>query len=522
VAHLALALLGPFQATLDGRPVEGLSSDRLRALLAYLAVERGREHAREQVASLLWPERPDREARSALRYALSKLHAALGDRGAPSPFLLVSRTSLQFNPASDHWLDVAELESLAGLDLGGFQDLSGLSRAARLYRGPFLHGLSVAGSPDLDDWLLMKDEELLRAVLSVLGRLTSLHAAGGDYVEAARWARRQLELEPYREQAHRQLMAALALGGERSAALVHYEACRRVLAQELGCEPDDETKALYAQIRDGTETRRYGDTETRGRGEIASPPLPVTASPPLPVTASPPHPVPASRFVAREQELAHLDSLLDRALAGRGGVALIAGEAGGGKTALLDELSRRATQAHGDLIALRGSCNAHGGGGDPYLPFREMLQTLAGDVEGKPAGGTFSPEQARRCGEALPALGAALAEYGPDLIGAFVPGEALLRRAEGFSGLLAAAGWQARLRDTMRRSGDAAGPAPQPDLFAQVTRVLHAVSAEWPLLLAIDDLQWACQFAPDHGPVMCGHSGPLGQTAQAKLLVKNG
>ena len=86
MAHLALALLGPFQATLDGQPAEGLNSDRLRALLAYLAVERGREHPREQVASLLWPERPDREALSALRYALSNLHGALGDRRAPSPF----------------------------------------------------------------------------------------------------------------------------------------------------------------------------------------------------------------------------------------------------------------------------------------------------------------------------------------------------------------------------------------------------------------------------------------------------
>ena len=107
MAHLALALLGPFEATLDGQtPIQGLNSDRLRALLAYLAVERGREHPREELASLLWPERPDREAVSALRHALSNLRGALGDRrspvdrrspgdpGTPSPVLLVTRARI--------------------------------------------------------------------------------------------------------------------------------------------------------------------------------------------------------------------------------------------------------------------------------------------------------------------------------------------------------------------------------------------------------------------------------------------
>jgi DNA-binding SARP family transcriptional activator len=118
-----VALLGPFQATLDGQPAEGLNSDRLRALLAYLAVESGRKHPREQVASLLWPERTDQEALSALRNALSKLRGALGDRRSPedcrarSPFLLITRTSVQFNQVSDHWLDTTELERLASQDL---------------------------------------------------------------------------------------------------------------------------------------------------------------------------------------------------------------------------------------------------------------------------------------------------------------------------------------------------------------------------------------------------------------------
>jgi len=105
MAHLALALLGPFQATLDGLRVQGLSSPRLRALLAYLAVERAHEHPRELVASLLWPERPDREALTLLRSACPT-STGPGDRGFALPFVLMTRSSVQFNVASDHGLNV--------------------------------------------------------------------------------------------------------------------------------------------------------------------------------------------------------------------------------------------------------------------------------------------------------------------------------------------------------------------------------------------------------------------------------
>jgi DNA-binding SARP family transcriptional activator len=194
MARLALALLGSFRATLDGRPVDGLNSDHLRALLAYLAVESRQGHPRQQVASLLWPERSDQEALSALRYALSNLHHALDDRRSPSPYLLVTRNSLQFNLTSDHWLDLSEFQNL-GSRLG----IPSLEQAAALYRGHFLEGFSLGDSPAFEEWMLWQEEKTRSSFLSLLDRLVSFQLRTGETDQAARWARKQLELDPYRE-----------------------------------------------------------------------------------------------------------------------------------------------------------------------------------------------------------------------------------------------------------------------------------------------------------------------------------
>jgi DNA-binding SARP family transcriptional activator/tetratricopeptide (TPR) repeat protein len=492
MGHLALSLMGPFRATLYGQPARGLSSDRLRGLLAYLAVMGAREHSREQVAALLWPERTDEEALKALRFAVSKLRSALDDRRSLVPFILVTRTTVQFNPASDHWLDVVEFESLAET-----REVSSLERAAALYRGPFLEGLSPGDSSAFEDWLLLKVEAYRQAMLYVLADLTTLHTAQGAYTEAVRWARRQLEIEPYREHAHRQLMTALALDGDRPTALMAYEACRRLLLNELGCEPEDKTQALCSQIRQGTLSTSHFPPA------VLQAPAAVSFDRTLPA-ASPPHPW----IVAREPERARLTTLLAGAQTGSGTIVLVTGEAGSGKTALLDAWACQAEQVNRDLIVLRGSCNTHGGAGDPYLPFREILQTLAGDVEGKRAGGTLSQQQVQRVWESLPLVGTALMSHGPDLVESFVPGRALLQRAEGFPIPGEDGRWKVQLRELVSRveaqqgmeshrrlparpSGSHESPDPQAYLFAQATQVLHAVSQARPLLLLIDDLQWA-------------------------------
>ena len=482
MGRLELTLLGPFQATVDGAPVRLLASNMERALLIYLAVEADLPHGREMLAALLWPDQPDREALVHLRHTLSDLRRALGEDDPSRPFFWASRETIQLNPAADVDVDVTTftqaLSAMPGPDALPLEHeaVDRLERAVALYRGGFLEGVAVNSVP-FEEWALLKREQLHWQAMGALRLLATAYEALGEYSQVQRYARRQLELQPWQEEAHRQLMRALVLGGQRSAALAQYQTCVQRLAAELGVAPADETVALYQAIRDGT----LVDSEVQREREAAKPRL---------LTASRPRAFTPTVFVSREAELAELDGFLERTLAGQGRVAFVSGVAGSGKTALMARFSQRAMTRHPDLVAAGGNCNAHAGTGDPYLPFREILQLLSGEIEAHRAGGSLSPEHARRLWALLPSTAQALLAHGPDLVGTFVPGEPLLRRIQAFAPD-GTARWE-QLEALARRPAGAGRTLPsQVDLFDQVTRVLQAVATQHPLLLLLDDLQWA-------------------------------
>ena len=260
MTHLSLSTLGPFQVTLDGAPVAAFESDKVRALLAYLAVETNRPHTRDKLAALLWPERPNQDARKNLRYALSNLRKAVKDSQATPPFLHISRQTIQFNSSSDAWVDATAFATLLGTPTQTVRDLE---TAVDLYRGEFLEGFSVGDSVPFEEWVLFKREYLCRQVLSALHRLAATYERRGEYGRALPYAWRQVELEPWQEKGHRQLMRLLALSGQRGAALAQYEVCRRALAEELNVEPAPQTTRLYEQIRDGAAGLGWAEEPTR-------------------------------------------------------------------------------------------------------------------------------------------------------------------------------------------------------------------------------------------------------------------
>jgi DNA-binding SARP family transcriptional activator len=489
VARLVLSFLGGFQVVLDGHPVTEFKSNKARALLAYLAVEADRPHRREVLAGLLWPDRRDRDALSNLRYTLASLRKTLGDRSLATPFLSVTHDTIQFNQASDVWLDVAELERLV-VDartrrLTG-ADAADLTSALSLYRGSLLEGFSVGDAAPFEEWEVLRREHIAQRVMVALANLVADLQARGEYKEAQTFARRQVALEPWNEQAHRNLMVALALDGQRNAALHQFETCCRIVRDELGVDPAEETTALCQAIRAGTLM------EAEGRKRVDKPSAVSLSTHPSGMIPSL-FDCPVPPFVARKKQLARLDAVFAKALAGAGRVLFVTGEAGSGKTALLGEFTRRAMQAHADLLVAGGACDAATGIGDPYLPFRDILQLLTGDIEAKRAGATLTQEHARRLWKAMPDAVQALVERGPDLIDTFVPVPSLALRAEAFAKQTGRGAWQDRLEHRLRMAGsnNANRPLPKTDIFEQVTQVLQILARRYPLCLVLDDLQWA-------------------------------
>lgn len=266
--ELRLECLGGLQITLDGTPLTGFVSVKAPAVLCYLAVT-GRPQFRLVLAGLLWGDLPEEDACANLRKVLSNLRALVGD------YLRITPHTVTLDPARAYWLDVAEFlkrveqepdgpgDAATGgrpreLDRDGpagrprasvSPSLPALHEAAALYRGDFLEGFYVRHAPLFEEWVTGQREGLRRLAGRVFQRLADLHADRDECDVAMDYLARLLALEPWQEEAHRQMMALLARCGQRSAALAQYEMCRRLLKAELHVEPTAETTALYRRIR---------------------------------------------------------------------------------------------------------------------------------------------------------------------------------------------------------------------------------------------------------------------------------
>jgi len=465
-----LRLLGPVSVDLIQRPPAdqkldekqpdraGLPRFRSRktvALLGYLAAEQ-RAVGREYLAGFFWPDESLSDGRACLRRELYNLGQILPD------CWVMDRQKVSFVPELDTKVDLYTILELV--------DQERWQEASDLIRGDFLEGLYLDNNAEFELWLLSERDRWRICSEDVLGRLIQSHTRRGRYTIALQHAQQLLQLAPWNEKTHRLLMQLLAWTGKRGAALRQFEQCRQVLDEELNGTPAEETVILYRKIQ---------------AGELDLPPqLPAFLT-----SEKARHEARERPFVGRKRELSTLDAFLNRTIDGQPQVAFITGGPGRGKTALLNAFSSRSMEDQPRLLVAGGRGNAYSGMGDPFLLFREVMAMLTGDVEKLWDAGTITRRHAERLWTAAPLVTRALIRHGTHLIDVLVSGKNLLSRARTMEGEDSEI--VTRLREVVYQRDSGRLRVEQSQLFQQFTNVLADVSRTHPLLLKLDDIQWA-------------------------------
>jgi DNA-binding SARP family transcriptional activator len=433
VKPLILRLLGRPKVSCRGQFLRFRSRKEI-ALLFYLATE-GAPHPREKLAALFWPESGEDQSRASLRNALYGLRKTL-KKGTGQEYLRVARDSaaVGLDLGSDVEIDLRLLDAVSARPLVERPDgenrslLEELRAAAAAYRGEFLEGFSLDDTPDFDYWVGLERERSRRRVEAVFDRLSGLELRAGEVEAAVATAERWMHHAPASEAAYQRLMQAYFAAGDGAAALRAFEACRRVLRDGLGVEPSAQTEALAARIRAETFS---GSTPQHAWSGATGPPRGGLDVP----------------FVGRSEEFGILVAEYHSARGGSARAVAVAGEAGIGKTRLVEQFLRWVLLEGADV--LRGVAFEATGG----LPYGPLVGALRERVDRERA-----PD---------------------DLLGDMWLSE--LSRL---------------LPELMERYPDLPPPtndetAAKARLFEAVATLVAALAERKPVVLFVDDLQWA-------------------------------
>ncbi len=371
---MELRLLGGFRASVQGEPVAGLRASAPTRLLAYLALHRDTRPRRMFVAGLFWPDGSDLRARRRLSHTLWVLQTALAPV-APS-LVQADRETLGLDPDANLWIDALEFEH--EVDLFETERRAGrghlhahaLERAVELYRGDLM-------ADHYDDWLEPARHRLREKFLVGLRQLVQLQKSRGEYRLALVTARRLVGETPLAEHAHAELMRLYWLAGRPNEAIAQYESCRGTLAEELGVEPSEELVALRERI------------------------LSHRTPPALTASDADRTPAEADALVGRSEDRARLLEVVDAAVGGAGGFALLEGRPGMGKTRLLADVAEAARW--------RGACvlwasHPESRGIDPYGGIAEALAEELQGLQREQVVARLDPELLALAARVVPTL----------------------------------------------------------------------------------------------------------------------
>jgi DNA-binding SARP family transcriptional activator len=407
--RLGLTLLGGFHARRESGAALDVPTHKYRALVAYLALPPGRAHPRDKLVALLWSELSRAQGRTRLRQAILALRRSLG---AAALAVEADTITLRDDAVT---VDAAELQRLARAS-----DVAALERVGELYGGDLLAGLPIRES-GFEEWLVAERTRLADVAVEALARLLALQQRGGRLDAAVQTARRLLALDPLHEGAHQALIALYQRLGRRADALRQYQTCLDALAQQLGAEPDPETRRLYLDVLRASVPPRPEPEDGQAAAWIDT-----VATGPL---------------IGRAAERDRLRQTVEGAVHGRGGVVVLTGEAGIGKSRLAADLAEHAARLGARVLL--GQCHET----DQIVAFGPWAEALrqAGLARVAAVGEALGPARRRELARLLP-------ELAPDAV--------------------------------------ASGGEPLP-LFEAVTAVLEQLGRAQLVVVVLEDLHWA-------------------------------
>ena len=332
---LQVHLLGNFSLSYDDIPLTSLNTPRLQALFAFLILHRNEPQSRQHLSFQFWPDSTEAQARTNLRNLIHLLHQALPDFDR---FIRTDPHTIQWIPEAPFTLDSLEFERSLTTQPGDSLNREQLESAVDHYDGDLLPSC-------YEDWIVPERERLRRAYLAALEALATITEEMRDYPAALEYTRRLVQAEPTHGPANHQLIRRYALVGNRPAALKAYQNYAHHLSNELGVQPDPETQDLYQALL----AHKIQESDRKQLQSLTS------------------------ALVGRQQEWQRLLSTWKRSSAGNPHMIFICGEAGIGKSRLVEEMVDWANRQ--DIHTAVAHCYPTEGS-LPYSPIVAWLRAL--------------------------------------------------------------------------------------------------------------------------------------------------
>lgn len=259
-SRLYFAMLGLPSVFSDGVDLtDRIVRKKALGLLSYLVLQPSRSHLRKDLSALFWPELSETRADQSLRQTLYSLRKLFGlPRNSGEFPLQVDRTSVRINPRRPFLSDLSFLEipPPGCLSLHSPEECPRCDRhlAAGIatIRGPFMEGFDLPECDDFRDWITATREMCQMKVLRAVDNLSRIRDREGRFADGMALVLRYLAMDPLDESQHRRLMEFHVKNGDLRAAEIQYEACRNLLRQELGVDPERKTREVYEKIRSET------------------------------------------------------------------------------------------------------------------------------------------------------------------------------------------------------------------------------------------------------------------------------